>query len=253
MKKTLLTLAISMFMVTVHATEKTNEEKVFDDLNAIFKQKAKIENIQKTDLPGAYYAFVEGNSVIYFPESKYYIVGDLYNGKNQKNISTEYNATQNKSILSTLNKEDSITYTHTTPEKKGELYIFTDPSCPYCEKMHSEMDSYLSKGYDVIYYPYPRFGVDGPGYNSTVLSWCAKDKKKALDLAMHNKKEELNAVDLQGKIEDCRNTISKYQKISERLGVTGTPAVYLETGHQIGGYVPAETVVKYYQLYDGNK
>lgn len=250
MKKKLIVLLLSAISINSYAVDKTKEipeEIVFDQVNEIFQGKSKIENIKKSELDNAYYVTVDNNPIIFFTNNSYFITGDLYNGKNKYNLTASYQAENNKKILEQIPDKDTITYNTHVENKLGTLYVFTDPSCPYCEKLHTEIDEYLKTGVDVKYLPYPRFGEKGPGYKSTLQSWCAEDQKATLDLAMKNDKENLSKINVD--TQKCVDLMSKYQDIGKKLGVVGTPAVFMDTGHQIGGYNPANTIPKFYQIY----
>jgi thiol:disulfide interchange protein DsbC len=45
---------------------------------------------------------------------------------------------------------------------------------------------------------------------------------------------------LTGKRDCDTSALEKNAKLAQRFGLRGTPAVYLASGEQIGGYVPAE-------------
>lgn len=50
-----------------------------------------------------------------------------------------------------------------TPEGKTRhtITVFTDIDCPYCSKLHPEMDRYLRAGIKVRYLAYSRSGLAG--------------------------------------------------------------------------------------------
>ena len=42
----------------------------------------------------------------------------------------------------------------------------------------------------------------------------------------------------------CENPVAAHMALGARLGVRGTPAIFTESGHQIGGYLPAEQLAQ---------
>jgi thiol:disulfide interchange protein DsbC len=42
----------------------------------------------------------------------------------------------------------------------------------------------------------------------------------------------------------CDNPVLEQYELGGRIGVTGTPAIVLEDGNMIRGYVPADTLAK---------
>ena len=71
-------------------------------------------------------------------------------------------------------------------------------------------------------------------YRTTVSVWCAKDQNEALDLAK-------SGAELEPK--DCENPIDEHLNISRNLGVRGTPAIILQDGSMLPGYVPASKLI----------
>jgi len=64
--------------------------------------------------------------------------------------------------------------------------------------------------------------------------WCAKDRAKAWDDWM------LRGVAPTGK-RDCDTAVlEKNAKLAARFGLRGTPGIYLASGEQVGGFVPAD-------------
>ena len=68
----------------------------------------------------------------------------------------------------------------------------------------------------------------------TVSVWCSDDQQTALDTAKSG-----------GKVEEktCDNPINDHLKIARELGVRGTPAILLEDGRLLPGYVPVDKLV----------
>ena len=71
-------------------------------------------------------------------------------------------------------------------------------------------------------------------YRTTVSVWCSKDQNEALDLAKGGAEME---------VKDCDNPIDEHLKVSRSLGVRGTPAIILEDGSMLPGYVPANKLI----------
>jgi len=68
----------------------------------------------------------------------------------------------------------------------------------------------------------------------TVSVWCAKDQQKALNIAKAG-----------GDIEEktCKNPIKEHLQLARELGVRGTPAIILEDGELLPGYVPVDKLL----------
>ena len=60
--------------------------------------------------------------------------------------------------------------------------------------------------------------------------WCSKDQAKAMTDAK-------NGVDVKSK--DCKNPVAKHYTLGQMIGLRGTPALVLEDGTVVPGYIPA--------------
>jgi thiol:disulfide interchange protein DsbC len=109
--------------------------------------------------------------------------------------------------------------------------VFTDIECGYCRKLHREIADYGAEGIRVRYVFYPRAGADSASYKEAVSVWCSDDRRKAMTDAKSGKKLEAKS---------CSNPVRKHMELGELLGISGTPAIVLENGDMVPGYVPAK-------------
>jgi len=77
---------------------------------------------------------------------------------------------------------------------------------------------------------FPRAGIGSPSYQKAVNVFCSDDRNKALTRATKGDTLE----DRQ-----CENPVAEEYSLGQALGVTGTPAIFLESGELVPGYVPA--------------
>ena len=116
------------------------------------------------------------------------------------------------------------------------VYVFTDVDCGFCKKFHSQISEYNNLGISVKYAAFPRSGIDGETYNKMVGVWCSEDRNAALSSAKSS--EPLESIFC------TKQPISKHYNLGQLLGVTGTPAIFTQTGSHIKGYVPPEDLLK---------
>ena len=74
-----------------------------------------------------------------------------------------------------------------------------------------------------------RSGLNTPSFFKAEAVWCSKDRKDALTRAKAG--ETLPP----GK---CDNPVRTEMELGEQLGVNGTPAIFLEDGTLLPGYIP---------------
>ena len=60
--------------------------------------------------------------------------------------------------------------------------------------------------------------------------WCAKDRAKAIGMAKAGGKLDMKT---------CANPVEKHYRLGGKLDIGGTPAIILDDGKVLPGYVPA--------------
>ena len=184
--------------------------------------------IEETPLKGVYQV-IYGSDIFYFSEDgRYMLRGDLVDLKTNTNISEKTRSTARKAALSRLDKDSMIIYP-AKGDRKHVVTVFTDIDCPYCRKLHDGMAEMNEMGIEIRYLAFPRAGVNSTTFKNMASIWCAENPRAAMDKAKGG-----------GKVEsaDCNHGIKEHMKLVRELGVTGTPALILEDGRIIGGYVP---------------
>ena len=91
------------------------------------------------------------------------------------------------------------------------------------------MDKYNDLGIRIRYMAFPRAGVDSEAYDKAEDVWCSDDRKQAMTDAKNGKEVDSDS---------CITPVQAQYEMGRRLGVNGTPALFLETGEMLPGYVP---------------
>jgi thiol:disulfide interchange protein DsbC len=131
-------------------------------------------------------------------------------------------------MLRNIPDEQTIVF---APEHvKYTVSVFTDIDCTYCRRFHSHINEYLAQGIKVRYLLYPRNGPDSASWEKAEEVWCADDRQQALTLAK---------LDREFETESCDASIVHEQfALGHDVGLQGTPALVLEDGTMISGYLP---------------
>lgn len=205
------------------------------EADALQKQLAKtlpgvtIDHLQPVADTGLYEGVINGEILYFSADGQYVLQGELVSLESRTNLTEQRRVSLRKSILSGLNERDMIIFE--PEETKHTLTVFTDIDCVYCRKMHSEIDQYQDLGIRIRYMSYPRGGIGSEAYNHAVTVWCADDRQDAMTRAKAG--EELAA-------KTCDNPVKAEFEIGQKMGVQGTPALFLESGQMLPGYVPPE-------------
>ena len=113
---------------------------------------------------------------------------------------------------------------------KYSVSVFTDIDCTYCRRLHSQIDDYLAQGIEIRYMLYPRSGPNTSSWTKAEQVWCADNRQEALTLAKLDKPFATS---------DCDSSIiSTHYEMGQNVGLRGTPAIVLEDGTLISGYLP---------------
>lgn len=229
MKK--IAVALSLIMaVTSIAFSKTDLSHIEAVLGGM-----KIEKISPSGVKGINELFIEGvNLPLYLSEDgRYLFEGEITDLVERVNLTENRQNKIRVMALEKISPKDMIVY---APEgtKKHTITVFTDVNCPYCKKLHEDIPKYLKEGVEVRYLAFPAIATK----ERMESVWCAADPKAAVELAMMKRK-----VDEKIHCEGMSPVEEQYQ-LGISFGITGTPNIILENGQMIGGYVPAEELIK---------
>ncbi len=182
------------------------------------------------------YEVAYGTTIFYISDDgKYILQGDLIDVADRKNLTSFTRRAARAELASKIKKEDTIVFAPKDKPADHVVYVFTDIDCPYCRKLHSEIDQYNKAGIEVRYLMFPRAGVNTPSYQKAVDVWCAKDRADALTKSKAGKPVPKAS---------CENPVKAHMELGEKVGVTGTPAILLKTGDVVPGYRPAKDLRK---------
>ncbi len=193
------------------------------------------KDIKSSALPNLYEVTFGARIFYVSKDGKYLLTGELFDVKNARNLTEDAKVAVRLNIMKKIDEKDMIIFTPKDGKVKHTVTVFTDIDCPYCQKMHYEINDYLSRGIRVRYLLYPRAEVGSDTYNKAVSVWCAKDRKAAFADAKARKPI---------KAATCSNPVSKHMQIGQEIGVTGTPTIVQQDGRLVPGYVPAKYLIK---------
>ena len=186
----------------------------------------KISSISASPIPGLYEVMI-GSQIVYVTgDARYFVDGQVVDLKTRENLTEGRLSGVRKAAVDAVPESEMIVFAG--PKANHTVTVFTDIDCPYCAKLHSKIDEYEAEGIRVRYMLYPRAGARSPSYDEAVSVWCADDRNQALTDAKAGKT-------IPGKT--CDNPVDEHMAVGRQVGVSGTPAIMLETGEIIPGYV----------------
>ncbi len=192
------------------------------------------DSISATPIAGLYEVAVGPRLFYVSADGRYLLHGQMIDIKTRENLTESKMAKAKKKAIEQMGEQNMVIF---APEKYDHtVTVFTDIDCGYCRKLHNDMEGYNDKGIRVRYMFFPRAGVGSKSYQKAVSVWCSDDRNKAMTQAK-------NGMPLAEK--DCENPVRQEMILGQLLGVTGTPAIFLEDGQMVPGYVPPDKLEAY--------
>ena len=188
------------------------------------------EDVKASPVPG-WYTIQKGSLLAYISgDGRYLLQGDLIDLDNQVNLSEVARNDSRRELMASIADDDTIMF---SPEEvKHTVTVFTDVDCTYCRRLHNQIDDYMAAGIQVRYLLYPRNGPASRAWNTSEKVWCANDRGNALTLAKLDKEFPTASCDA--------STVQQHYALGRDVGLSGTPAIILEDGTLIGGYLPPD-------------
>lgn len=237
MKKIITVVLLSLACVFAYANDQQAlKDKIQAKLSAA-NPGLKISHVEPAGIEGFYRIKIQSGPAIYAPSSgDFFFTGNLLQVQGQKivNLTQQAEARDRTAAMEQLTPSEMIVFKPTPPVRnRGAITVFTDVDCHYCRKLHQEVPRLNELGIEVRYMGFPRAGIGSESHNKLVSAWCAKDQQKAMT-ALKNRQaiEPLT----------CENPIEEQYMLGQKLGVNGTPAIFLEDGTLISGYRDAEAL-----------
>ena len=235
----LLTLAV--FVQISHAAD---ESAVFETaLKQLSSSEIKVIEINDTPIDGIKEILIDagrGSEILYMSgDGKYILNGSIVDIEKRTNLTDLKKSEIRKDMLANIGKSQRIDFYPEGKEMKHHLTVFTDIDCGYCRKLHAEMSEYNDLGIGISYLFFPRAGLQSASFDKAVNVWCAADQQEAMTLAKAGEPVEAKT---------CDNPIEQHYKAGVSSGVSGTPALILDDGTLMPGYLPPAQLLQRLEL-----
>jgi thiol:disulfide interchange protein DsbC len=227
-----LFLIIALLSNSAHASK----EDVIQQLSRFFGEIDK-QDIVASPFKGVYEVITYNpiDSMLVSEDGKYLIQGDVVDLTSRSLIQKSAKVKNLKSsLINAINDEDKIIYQ--AGNENYVVHVFTDIDCPFCKKLHLEIDEMNDLGITVKYLAAPLASLHPRAQGKMQKIWCADDRKQAMN-------EYIQSKDVPD-VKACDNPVAQQLAISQQLGVTGTPAIFLSDGTHLPGYLPANKLLR---------
>ena len=197
-----------------------------------------IDSLRPTPVNGLY-ELVSGSEVAYVTsDGNHMIQGMLFNVPERKNLTEQTLSASRAQSLKTIDPSSLLVF----PAKgaaKHTITVFTDPSCPFCVRLHGELQKLNELGITVRYALYARNGNGTLTGRQLSEVLCSADQKAELD-------KFFRAPSREAKGADCKKAagLERIAKVAQQVGLKGTPHIVTDNGLALSGYQPAEELLK---------
>lgn len=233
-------------MVAVGSVQADDQVKriISDKLQSVDPQFA-VKSVAPAAQSGLYEVeLLSGETLYATPDGQYLFGGTLFEvTQGRLENLTELKAASKRALaIRKIKSKDTVVFK--AKKEQAVISVFTDIDCGYCRKLHLEVPKLNALGITVRYLAYPRAGVYADSAKKTYTAsfkkiksvWCDNQRKEAMTKAKSTGfiKDNLN----------CDAPIADQLRLGQQLGVRGTPAIVLESGEMLPGYMPAESLAQ---------
>jgi thiol:disulfide interchange protein DsbC len=191
-----------------------------------------VNAVANSPMPGVLQVFTQRGLFFTSADGRFFIEGNIYDLQRAELV----NDVQMRSyVFEQLPALADSYIEYKAKDEKHIVYAFTDPTCGYCQKLHSEMKQYNDAGITIRYLAFPRGGLNSKTALDMQHIWCARNQQQAMDLAKNNKRTPPAM---------CDNPVQQHYTLGQSFGINGTPALILASGRIIPGYQPAAALLK---------
>lgn len=228
-KKTLLALcALVLAGSALAEVDQATDERIRNSLQVLLPG-LRPDGLRATPVDDLY-EVTFGTRVVYVTgDGRYLLQGKLIDLETRTEI-TEKRLTELKmAAMAQVGEDQMIIYG--PDDADYTVTVFTDIDCGFCRKLHADMDKYNAAGIRIRYLFYPRAGIGSESYDKAVSVWCADDRKAAMNAAKAGQPIAMKT---------CENPVAEHHALGQAMRLQGTPALVLEDGEMLPGYVPAD-------------
>ena len=163
------------------------------------------------------------------------VEGSIIDLENRVNLSEQRRGNLQLALIHDVPEDQMIVFNNEAKDATRWITVFTDTDCGFCQKLHREIDTITDADIKVRYLMFPRAGMDSASFRELQSVWCADDQQEAMTVAKTG-----------GRVAEasCENPIQSHVDLAGRVGLRGTPLIYLDDGTKIPGYRPANELIQ---------
>ena len=207
-----------------------------------------LTELKETPVEDLFSVIVNGHAVMYILDGSFLIDGSLLDIHYQRNLTDDINRRVRAELISQLDPDSLIEYKAGDHNSDHTATVFVEIGEEYSRLFFDNLAAYKQAGIDIRVAAVHR-GVEftESAYKRQKAAWCAKDKKKAFELAMRGAPLQELASLPGSAISSCSTFVHKFSTngMNARLGMLGVPTFYMASGDKLDGYIAPDILVEY--------
>ncbi|SES06231.1 thiol:disulfide interchange protein DsbC [Vreelandella subterranea] len=226
------------------AAQASSATDALRDTLSVNGQAMPVDEVRETPMEGIYHVRLENGESFYSnADGSYFLVGDLYENADSGlvNLTEQARNQERADAIAAIPESERVVFRGEEPPK-ATVVVFTDPSCPYCVRLHETIPELNERGIAVHYLAFPRSGMNANAGRTLQQVWCADNPSEAMSQAKQGETLSGSA--------SCDNPVAEQYTLGRALGVQGTPAIILPDGQMVPGFVPPDRMVEMLALDD---
>ncbi|WP_301585552.1 DsbC family protein [Halomonas alkaliantarctica] len=236
-------LALTGLLLPVVASADAVAERLAENLQ-VNGQSMPVEQVNATPMDGVYHVILDSGESFYSnADGSHFLVGDLYQNADNGliNLTEQAQNQERAEALASIPASERVVFQGVN-EPKATVIVFTDPTCPYCVRLHEAIPELNERGIAVHYMAFPRAGMGSGAATTLEQVWCSENRSEAMTQAKQDQTLAASA--------NCDNPVAEQYELGKVLGVQGTPAIVLPNGQMVPGFVPPDRLVSMLGLND---
>ncbi|MGB5253135.1 MAG: DsbC family protein [Sedimenticolaceae bacterium] len=227
-RRVLFVCALLLIAPAQAAVDQAIADKITASLKVLLPD-LQVDDIRTTPIQNLYEVSF-GMRVVYVTgDGRFLVQGNVIDLETRTEITAGRQSALKLAALQEVGEDQMVIF---GPEDaEHTVTVFTDIDCGFCRRLHSEMAGYNEKGIRIRYLFYPRAGIGSESYNKAVSVWCADDRKAAMNQAKAGQPVAPKT---------CDNPVDEHYALGQTMRLQGTPALVLESGETVPGYVPPD-------------
>lgn len=226
--KTLPVQAKAQNAATAKKTKTDPTQEIFRKLSAKFPN-TRITSINKSPMKGLYEVAMGKNIAYVDDDVNVFLFGHMFDIASQQDLTQARIDEMTKVDFASLPLDKAIKIVKGNGARV--FAVFSDPDCPYCKRLESDLSGVDNYTMYVFLYPITQLHPDAAAHANAI--WCAADKAAAWHTFLTT--DKLPVVDPKAPKKECASPVDELAKLGQSIGVNGTPTLVRTDGKVMPG------------------